>query len=215
MLFSLIPLARSVPIGVTIHYKGKLADLSQLDSLTKEIVDIATIMKWPCRTWGMDSAAAKSRRPNAKPPILRGVSFFPHPESEPVAFTVDKAGNLCDVRLLPFYDDDPTVFDDPGTSVKTQFAGVETHVAVINLLRYVKKRYIPDLHVYDEGEYWETGDRAIVARHMGFLNRAIGALADALREAPAMPADATPEDVAAQVERILKEKFGFGRVDEP
>ena len=45
-------------------------------------------------------------------------------------------------------------------SVKTQFDSPDTHIWIIGLLKYLKKRYIANLEVRDEGEYWETGNRA-------------------------------------------------------
>ncbi|GAO03125.1 hypothetical protein [Anaeromyxobacter sp. PSR-1] len=49
------------------------------------------------------------------------------------------------------------------SSVKTQFAGVETHLAVVELLQRLDAE-LQSLTVEDDGGYWETGDRqALVA----------------------------------------------------
>ena len=43
-------------------------------------------------------------------------------------------------------------------SVKTQYAPPSTHITLIKLLFYLKKNYLSNLNVVDEGAFWETGD---------------------------------------------------------
>lgn len=71
-----------------------------------------------------------------------GVVLRPHERSEPIELRFQGR------TLRPSW-------------VKTQFAGVATHLAVIDLLR----RLVPmlrTLSVEDEGGYWETGDRGVL-----------------------------------------------------
>jgi hypothetical protein len=58
---------------------------------------------------------------------------------------------------------------------KTQFAPADTHVKVVELLRSLQAFFI-DLKVYDEGEYWETGDLSRLKFHLGFIDDAIAAM---------------------------------------
>jgi hypothetical protein len=63
---------------------------------------------------------------------------------------VDKKGFLRNPFMLEISkgDDEFTWFNH----IKTQFAPVEIHVAVIKLLKYIQQKYISNLDVYDEGE---------------------------------------------------------------
>ena len=49
--------------------------------------------------------------------------------------------------------------------VKAQFAGVETHVAIIDLLRRIQS-FFESLAVEDEGDYWTTSDEVTLADHI-------------------------------------------------
>ncbi len=43
-------------------------------------------------------------------------------------------------------------------SVKTQFAGIEVHKAVIKLLKHLKEAYFSEFELSDEGGYWDKLD---------------------------------------------------------
>ena len=45
------------------------------------------------------------------------------------------------------------------------------------MLKYLKKRYISDLQVSDEGQYWETGDVRVLKKKMDFIGGKIEQLA--------------------------------------
>lgn len=45
---------------------------------------------------------------------------------------------------------------------KTQYAGIEIHKLIVHLFKYLERKYLLDLQVSDEGEYWETGDEKIL-----------------------------------------------------
>ena len=64
--------------------------------------------------------------------------------------------------------------EPPWCFCKTQFGSVTGHVAVVELLAAIRKEFLPNLEVSDEGGYWETRDVAEVARKKSFLDRAIG-----------------------------------------
>lgn len=64
--------------------------------------------------------------------------------------------------------------------VKTQFAPPDIHISIVKLLRFLQKKYIPDLQVIDEGEYWETGDRDLLIEKMRFLQNKLDQVEQAL-----------------------------------
>lgn len=60
--------------------------------------------------------------------------------------------------------------------VKTQFAGWQIHLFVVQPLRYLSKKYFSEFNVSDEGRYWETNDEKILkqnfSRYDKLLNNA-------------------------------------------
>ncbi len=55
---------------------------------------------------------------------------------------------------------------------KIQFAGPRTHEMIIAIFRYISTNYLADFKLTDEGEFWETGDSALLQENFkrnGFL----------------------------------------------
>ena len=70
------------------------------------------------------------------------------------------------IVLKPHADCEPLSFEFGedlffGNSVKTQFAPPEVHVGIINLLKSLQP-FLKELHVFDEGEFWETQDISLL-----------------------------------------------------
>ena len=55
---------------------------------------------------------------------------------------------------------------------KTQFAGVDWHLRVVGRLKAIQS-YFRELKVDDEGEFWDTGDTAILGDHIQTSKRMI------------------------------------------
>ena len=53
--------------------------------------------------------------------------------------------------------------------IKTQFAPLEVHISVVELLQCLQPHFI-DLQVVDEGEYFETRDKATLESHLNNCN---------------------------------------------
>lgn len=205
-------------MGVTIYYNGKLSNVGLVYELIREITDIASIMKWSCNKWDDDwsikpsaTIVNKEKKCEIKGHLgLKGVSFTPHPDCEAVNLTFDRYGTLQDPRVLPLILDGTIKDKDSTVSVKTQFAGADTHIVIIKLLQHVKRKYIPDLYVFDEGEYWQNENRQILEERINSINHAMDVLEDALSKAPIPNSSSmTGEEIYSLIEQILKDKFGF------
>ncbi|MBC7776461.1 MAG: hypothetical protein H7246_13590 [Phycisphaerae bacterium] len=162
-------------MGVTIHYRGRLRQKKDIEAITLEVEDLCKSAHWKYHLWnGMDEN---------KP--LHGISFQTHPESESVWMTFDKEGVLHN-----FFSIDGTVdYHDeegyPWNFTKTQFAGVEAHIVVCKLLRFLGDKYFEDWKVMDEGRYYETGDATYLKQVMDFISDAINDLSESLTDIPA------------------------------
>lgn len=185
-------------MGITIHYKGKLNSVDDIGSFCEEMEDITKSMDWKCSTFDFDN---KSKVP------LKGVIIGPHEKSEPLPFMVDKNGFLRNPFMLEISKDNDefTWFNH----IKTQFAPIEIHIAVIKLLKYIQQKYISNLDVYDEGDYWQTGDENILKGKIDFLNSAMDQLEDVLNSIE-LKEGSTAESVADKIEELLK-KMNFKR----
>jgi hypothetical protein len=74
---------------------------------------------------------------------------------------------------------------------------------VIKLLKYIQQKYISNLDVYDEGEYWQTGDEKILKRKIDFLNSVMDQLEDVLNTIE-IEEGTRAESIADKIEEVLK-----------
>jgi hypothetical protein len=49
---------------------------------------------------------------------------------------------------------------------KTQYAGVETHMAMIRLIRYLDEKYFERFELHDESQYWRPTMKRFAGRHL-------------------------------------------------
>src|SRR5258708_15910814 len=134
---------------LSIHYNGRIKDVNLIPKLVDEVQDISTSLQWNYHLFDDE--------------LVKGISFSP-PECEPLFFTFSKDGVLCSPILLR-----PDGYQDnihPATtiSVKTQFACIDAHKAVIKLLRHLKANYFSEFELNDEGGYWESDDEKILQK---------------------------------------------------
>jgi len=175
-------------MGVTIHYRGRLNEVGQLARLCDEMADIAAAMGWETRRLDDDwerPADARLRFTSKGAQIdghlgLKGILIRPNVEAESLCFFFDRERNLRSMMDVVMIVNGTLKPQDAWVSVKTQFASPEVHAWIVGLLKYVKKRYISDLQVSDEGQYWETGDIRILREKMEFIGKKIEQLSTAL-----------------------------------
>ncbi|MBI2899125.1 MAG: hypothetical protein HYY17_03005 [Planctomycetes bacterium] len=169
-------------MGITIHFQGRLRDRADVGRLVEEVADIARTLHWRRRTVDGD---------------LKGIRFHPHPDCEPVALLFDSGGRLRN-PLLAGTDESGVCF------VKTQFAPVEVHIAIVKLFRHLKKRYFSEFTVTDEGDYWESGDRRVLEEKIAFLAEKIEEVGRRIAGVRTEPGDSA-EDLVERIERCLSE----------
>ncbi len=177
-------------MGITIHYSGKLDDSRTLPQLldaarlfcsergwTFQNIDdrvVGTVERWiPSND---EEIHTESRSIDD---TQRGILINPHPESETITLIFNQQHELC------FY----TPLQEPGQYwetkllfTKTQFAPIDIHIGICELLHLIQDKYFPSLDVHDEGEYFETRDRERLAHNIGFLDAAMNHLETALKD---------------------------------
>lgn len=206
-------------MGITIHYRGTLAETGKIGALIEEMTDIAETLKWPCSVldddWSKPVTADIVPGPKGAEIVgnlgLKGVVLTPHPQAESLVLCFDAEGNLrAPITVIVLLDGQLSP-EDAWVALKTHFAPPEVHVTLVKLLKYLQTRYIPDLEVYDEGEYWESSDLELLNRKRAFLSAKIDAFARTLDEAEVGDTSAhSAEELLALIEDLLSKKFDQG-----
>jgi hypothetical protein len=143
-------------MGVTVHFEGKLESADAFDALVRRVQEIARKKALLTELFENSDAMLLRVRDEEewdyKGPT-KGIIFYLHEDCDPLRLEFDR-----DLYIQEF--------------VKTQFAGVPTHIELISILRDLQQ-FFSDLKVEDEGEYWETQNEAALAEHIRRCNEAI------------------------------------------
>lgn len=213
-------------MGVTIHYRGRLKSPDMITGLMHEVEDICIANNWKHnlltdeRPYGDavfddddddDDDNDYNLMPNSrkKPDLgLRGITFQPHEDCETITFLFDTEGVLQSLFSMIFGSHDSRI-KYPHIFVKTQFAGIETHIKIINLLVYLKKKYFKVLHITDEGGYYPKKNREALSGRMEFIGNAIDTIRDVFENAEF---DGSPEEVMNQMRDALSRSLKGAQV---
>lgn len=188
-------------MGLSFHYQGSIANPDMLPELIEEIVDIASANKWKYNVYERKFPANTFGKPDYDNNIY-GISFTP-PNCETISICFLSNGRMSNKALLLFYGKTEEQQESKYLymiSVKTQFAGAVIHKLIIQLFRYLNKKYLTDLIFTDESAYWETNDEELL--NVNFTRNAnlINSFASALECIPMFP----EESIEAYFERMLK-----------
>jgi hypothetical protein len=209
-------------MGVSIHYRGRLNDVGQLARLCEELTDIATVMGWESTRldddWGQPGDARLRVTPTGARIDghlgLKGVQITPEADAESLSFFFDREGNLRPLMDVVSILDGTLDPREAWVSVKTQFASPAIHVWIVGLLKYLKKRYLSDLQVSDEGEYWESGDIRVLKEKMDLIGAKLNQISDALSSCRLGDVSGlSPEQIASRIEQLLLDRFKIDDLD--
>lgn len=203
-------------MGITIHLQGNLKDRNIINSLVEELQDISKSMDWGWQVldedWSKPSTAKLSHTNRGAEIIgelsLKGISISIHPRCEALSLYFDSEGTLTTPVSTTLYNEGKIERENIYSTVKTQFAPPEVHITIIKLLKYLKKRYIPNLKVFDEGEYWESEDKEKLVDKINFLNEKMNQLEGVLSEVEIENIrECSPEQLADILEERIKKEF--------
>ncbi len=203
-------------MGVSIHYRGKIADISAINVLCDEMALVADKMDWTCTRLDDDW----SKPANATIEVtekgsqitghlaLKGIAFSIHPNCESLRFFFDAGGNLCDPVSMILISEGALKPEDVWIFVKTQFAGPETHVWIVGLLKYIQKHYLPELQVRDEGEFWETGNYETLKEKMNLINDKMDVISSELSRVTGSNIERlSADELASMIEALILNKY--------
>ncbi len=151
-------------MGLSFHYSGRFNPAASLGEMITEVEEIARTHQWPYVVY--ERSFPEKGFDKQHNDEVYGISFTP-PGCETVFLCFLSDGGMSSFLNLKLYGD-PEETDFPEflymLSVKTQYAGIETHIQIMKLLKYLNKKYFLDFEVHDEGNYWETEDEAELTR---------------------------------------------------
>ncbi len=131
----------------------------------------------------------------------------PKPNGESLCFCFDREGHLrSPIGMVQILDGSLNP-DQAWISVKTQFTSPECHIWIIGLLKYLKKHFLSNLEVSDEGDYWKTGDAAALKEKMDFINQKIDWLSDELSSGNfSHLSGKSAEQIVSEIEKLVRGK---------
>ncbi|MFT3796474.1 hypothetical protein [Flavobacterium sp.] len=136
-------------MGVTIHFDGKLKSENDYKTVVEFAIKFAEQNKMDFNLFEEADKLllrVKDEQDWDYQGFVRGIRIQPHENSDPLNLEFDKDNYIQEY-------------------CKTQFADTETHVKLINFLKSIQSNF-EQLHVYDEGEYWETQSEEILENHI-------------------------------------------------
>lgn len=86
---------------------------------------------------------------------LEGILVTAHIKAAPLWLTFNREGHIA--SYMPLNEPDE-YWERTALLVDTQAAGIATHVGICEFLQYLRVNYMPGLNVYDETNYFESGD---------------------------------------------------------
>ncbi len=199
-------------MGVSIHYRGKLQNLDTIHALIEEVRDIAAVMGWKYKWMDDDwqqppSAHLESAREAGIQIVgncgLKGIQFAPSPHCEYVWLYFNAKGILTSPFRVALDAEEGYPMQEHWLATKTQNAGVEAHIAIVKLLRYLKSKYIPDLQVEDEGNYWDGNDAQKLQECFDTIDTGLQVVSQAVVRANVSFEDSTDE-VVRKIEEALR-----------
>lgn len=202
-------------MGISLHYRGKIKSTKLIAELTNEVEDICKTNNWSYKIFDdethrplekneelIDAYLSEDEENDLRQPDLglRGITFRPHERSESVALLFDENGIIRSILsvLFPYIQEDEKY---PWSFVKTQFAGAQAHVKVVNLLVYLQKKYFKAFKLIDDGGYYPDMDLDALETRMGIIDRAMDTIHDIFDNAT------NPEEVIGQIEDALAASF--------
>lgn len=143
-------------MGVTIHFEGKARSTEDIKQIISIVQDFSISRNLPY--YIIDEKKQTLSRVIDGTVVnyeghVKGVNIEPHYNSE---------------RFRLEFGEDLQMSD----YCKTQFAPIEVHIAIVELLESIKP-YFSVLNIMDEGGYWGTNDLSTLQKERDFVNEEI------------------------------------------
>lgn len=187
-------------MSLSFHYSGSIARQEDLSELIDEVKDIVNIFNWKHNLYEHkfpENAFGKAEYNQN----IYGISFTP-PKCETISISFLSNGRMSSDVHLKFYGKTDKQKESEYLymlSVKTQFAGVELHQFIIELFRYLHKKYFANFELKDDGDYWLSNDIELLKSNFKKNSDLLDNFTFAIESIPVSP----NETMKAYFERII------------
>jgi hypothetical protein len=181
--------------GVTIHYRGTIDDVGDIETLEDRMLDLVFSMGGRATIWRSFADENPSR-------VVRGLLVELEPNQDTFSLLISPEGHLTPLSQIDEAEKEP--FDEPpACSVKTQFGSLQGHIAIIHLLDALRQRFFSNLEVLDAGGYDKHRDVQQLVEKLQSPDNAIHSMVERSSER-GLSAEAAedPGILAARIERI-------------
>jgi hypothetical protein len=189
-------------MGLSFHYNGHFNAKASLPEMIEEVKDTAEMFQWKYNIYEEEFPENSLGKTQYNQKIY-GISFTPM-ECETIWLCFLSNGKMSSPVHLRFYGNSEDKEEQEylySLSVKTQYAGIETHKLIIHLLRHLSVKYLCDFTVSDEGQYWETGNEELLQEIFDRYTYLIDRFAFSVENSPVKQG----ETYEAYFERILRQ----------
>ena len=152
----------------TVHYFGKIKSQEAIREIQEEFREIAQVSGWTHEM--VDHVFTQEGDASGARLSLRGVRVTLNKTTSPLQLTFDKDGYLSHIYYEKAAADSAQrgasgkpVLHQIHTSTSVRNSDAATHITLVKLLDYVKKRYVPNLEVIDNTGYWYSRDESVLA----------------------------------------------------
>lgn len=173
-------------MGLSIHCNGRFNPDASLKSMIEEVQDIAKINSWKYFVFEENFSPENFGKDEYHKQNIYGICFSP-PMCEPVWLSFLSNGRMsCPPNLQYWANTNDTERKEflYMLSTKTQYAGMDIHKLIIQLLKYIAPKYLMDFNLTDEGKYWETGDDDLLKEIFDRYTFYIDGFSSALQSSP-------------------------------
>ena len=156
-------------IDLSFNYKGSFKPGASLVDLIDEVADIAHANEWRYSIFN-DIFPEDAFETDDHDGKLYGISFTP-PLCDTVWLCFLSNGKMSNPENLDLFGGlEHESFEKVlyWLNVITHNAGVEMHKKILDILRYLDKKYFKDFEVTDVSHYWESGDEKVMKETLNF-----------------------------------------------
>ena len=198
-------------MGLSIHYSGQLKNINLLPQLVEELEDISKTLNWKTMPFDDDVdipseiVINEPRTADGQRIRLQGLFFTP-PECETFFFSFSPNGHILsflNIETVKMMGNDKWIY---WQSVKTQFGTIETHITIISLLKYLKKKYFKTFEVNDEGYYWAKNDVNILKSRFETYSNLLEKVSGMLENIH-ISDNGNLEDIVEKITKMIKKGF--------
>jgi len=210
-------------MGITIFAQGKINRIEDIPLMIADLKAIAEEHKWKYHIIDDDfdiqpNAVLTPRDSGARGAEikgslgLKGIVLNVESGAEPLSILFDRSGVLTDMfQQISWIETNGS--NERSSMCKTQFGSIDSHIQIIEILDLIKKKYMTDLTVNDEGAYWETRDRRILAEKRILLGHYLRHTEKVISSIEPTGNDAQdPEALARRIEDALLKADEEGRL---